>query len=62
MLTRTYCAVHGKDKDHEEKRKVSGAIVLREHEDETSNEHNGDRINEEPETVADSVACQGVEE
>lgn len=62
VLTRTYCTVHGEDEDHQEEREVSGAIVLHEHEDETSNEHDGNWVNEEPETVASLVACQGVEE
>jgi hypothetical protein len=57
----TYCAVHGEDENHQEKREVSGAIVLDEHEDEAADEHNWNRVNKEPEAVAGSVAGQGVE-
>jgi hypothetical protein len=58
---KTYCAVHGEDENHQEERKISGAVVLDEHEDEAANEHNRDRVYEEPEAVAGSVACKRVE-
>ena len=52
----TYCAVHGEDENHQEEREVSGAVVLHEHEDEAADEHDRDRVDEEPEAVAGSVA------
>ena len=54
----TYCAVHGEDENHQEEREVSGAVVLHEHEDEAADEHDRDRVDEEPEAVAGSVACK----
>lgn len=57
----TYCAVHGEDENHQEEREVSRAIVLHEHEDEATDEHDWNGVDEEPEAVAGSVTCQGVE-
>ena len=57
----TYCAVHGEDENHQEEREVSRAIVLHEHEDEATDEHDRDGVDEEPEAVACSVAGQRVE-
>ena len=48
----TYGTVHCKDEHHEEKGEVTSAVVLREHEDETSDKHDGNWVEEEPEAVA----------
>lgn len=58
----TYGTVHCEDKHHEEEGKVAGAIVCCKHEDETAHKHDGNRVEEEPETVADLITEVGVGE
>jgi len=58
----TYGSVHGEDEDHQEEGEVSGAVVLREHEDEAAGQHDGDGIHEEPEAVADAVARERMQQ
>jgi len=58
----TYGSVHGEDEDHQEEGEVPGAVVLGEHEDEASGQHDWDGVHEEPEAVADSVARERVQE
>lgn len=57
---KTYGAVHCKDEDQQEKRKVSCSIACSEHENEAAHQHDGYRVEEEPETVLKSVTHEGV--
>lgn len=57
---KTYGAVHCKDEDQQEKRKVSCSIACSEHENEAADQHDGYRVEEEPETVLKSVTHEGV--
>ena len=57
----THSSVHREDEDHEEEREVAGSIVLHEHEDKAANEHDGHRVDEEPEALAETITRQGVE-
>lgn len=51
----TYGTVHCEDEHHEEEGEVTSAVVLREHEDETPDKHDGNWVEEEPEAIADSI-------